>query len=187
MTHGIAAAVSNTGTRGTALVLFYGELLTAMVELRWMVLSLVIMVIADFRFGWGESSKRYAEAISVNNKTLAAQYRWRTSRAVRRSINKFVDYLIWLAVGVVIGYATLEPFGIPHIYGGAAAMTIAWGCELKSILSHFLYLRGIMASENSIGAFFKRFAIAFLKRKNEDVGGALEDSLNNEQNTDKMQ
>ena len=103
MTHGIAAAVSNTGTRGTALVLFYGELLTAMVELRWMVLSLVIMVIADFRFGWGESSKRYAEAISVNNKTLAAQYRWRTSRAVRRSINKFVDYLIWLAVGVVIG------------------------------------------------------------------------------------
>lgn len=182
MTSGLAAAVGNTGTRGTALVLFYGELLTAMVELRWMVLSLVIMVIADFRFGWGESSKRYAEALAISNKTLAAQYRWRTSRAIRRSINKFVDYLIWLAVGVVIGYATLEPFGIPHTYGGAAAMAIAWGCELKSILSHFLYLRGIIANEKSIGAFLKRFAIAFLKRKNEDVGEAIEEATKDDKN-----
>lgn len=96
---------------------------------------------------------------------------------MRRTINKAIDYLMWLAIGVVFGMSLLEPVGIAHIYGAVAAMCVAWLCELKSIIGHFFYLRGVSVEKKTVNGFFKAFAIALAKRKDEDVGEALKEAF----------
>ena len=115
------------------------------------------------------------------------KYKWRTSRALRRTINKAIDYLMWLAIGVVFGMSLLEPVGIAHIYGAVAAMFVAWLCELKSIIGHFFYLRGVSVEKKTINGFFKAFAIAFAKRKDEDVGEALKEAFDEEEKKEKKE
>lgn len=51
----------NTGTRFLGGVLSI-EFVSVLDDMRWMLLLIVLCVIADFRYGWGESSKRYEEA-----------------------------------------------------------------------------------------------------------------------------
>lgn len=167
--------VNNTGGRTIGMLMFGSELVGIVQEMRWMLLALVIFIIADFRFGWGESNKHYALAKEVGNRTLMDKYKWRTSRALRRTINKAIDYLMWLAIGVVFGMSLLEPVGIAHIYGAEAAMCVAWLCELKSIIGHFFYLRGVSVEKRTIIGFLKAFTIALAKRRNEDVGEALKE------------
>jgi len=170
-------AVMRTGTRATATAILSNELVMIIVDARWLLLAILICVIADFRFGWGESSKRYKEAEKQGEKILMLQYRWRTSRALRRTVNKLIDYLIWVCVGMFVGMA-IEPVGLSHIYGGVAATVVAVFCEAKSFFGHFFYLHGVEVRQKSIADFLKAFAVAFAKRKDEDVGEALEQGFN---------
>lgn len=168
--------VGNTGTR------FFGGLLTAEMitvlgDMRWMLLLIALCVVADFRYGWGESSKRYKDAKREGNKILMLQYQWRTSRAVRRSINKVIDYVVWMVVGMAIGMAILEPVGINHIFGGVVATAIAVVCEAKSFFGHFLYLHGVSYDEKNMRGFCKAFLVALAKKKSEDFGDALEEGF----------
>lgn len=98
--------VNNTGGRAIGMLMFGSEMVGIVQEMRWMLLALVIFIIADFRFGWGESNKHYALAKEAGNRTLMDKYKWRTSRALRRTINKAIDYLMWLAIGVVFGMSS---------------------------------------------------------------------------------
>lgn len=170
--------VMNTGTRATATALLGSELVMIITDARWLLLTIFICVAADFRFGWGESSKRYKEAKDKNDKLTMLQYKWHTSRAWRRTINKSIDYLIWVSVGMFLGMALLEPIGLSHIYGGVAATAIAVFCEARSFCGHFFYLHGLEIEQKSITGFLKAFAVAFAKRKDEDVGEALEHGFN---------
>ena len=74
---------------------FSGEALTALFDLRWMIVLIVILVIADFWFGISESH--------LNKEEI------RFSRACRRTANKLTDYFTYLIIGVVIGFAIGEP------------------------------------------------------------------------------
>lgn len=168
----------NTGTRASVIALLSGELVNMIADARWMMLAIFLCVVADFWYGWGESAKRYALAKEKGNEVLMAQYKWRTSRALRRSINKVIDYIIWLAVGMIVGFAVLLPFGIDYIFGAAVATAISVGCELISILGHLLYLRGVKVEKKNITGFAKAVIIALAKRKNRDVGEALEEGFN---------
>lgn len=169
----------NTGTRAGIITLLSSELATMVADARWMMLAIMICVIADFRYGWGESSKRYHEAKQNGNEFMANQYKWRTSRAVRRSINKAIDYFIWLVVGMFIGVAIIKPLNADYIYGVWVATIVAIGCELKSILGHFMFLHGVVVEQRTIKGFVKAFVVALAKRKNRDVGEALEAGFNN--------
>lgn len=171
--------MGNTGTRLLGTTALGAELVTVIWDSRWMLLAIAVCIVADFRYGWGESSKRYGEACRSGNRTLAAQYKWRTSRAVRRSVNKLVDYLVWIAVGMAVGMAVLPYLGVDYTWGGAAASMLAIFCEAKSFVGHFLYLHGVEVKGNSIKAFAQAFAVAWAKKKNPDVGDALEESLDN--------
>lgn len=168
--------VGNTGTRFFGGVLT-AEMITVVGDMRWMLLLVTLCVVADFRYGWGESSKRYNDAKREGNKMLMLQYQWRTSRAVRRSCNKAIDYLIWMVVGMAIGMAILEPMGINHIFGGLVATAIAVICEAKSFMGHFFYLHGISCEEKTVTGFMKAVAVALAKRKNRDFGEALEEGF----------
>ena len=167
----------NTGTRVLTLALFGGELSGIISDSRWLLLAIFVCVAADFRYGWGESRMRYERARRNGDKVVMAQYRWRTSRAVRRTVNKLVDYVVWICVGVAIGMAVLAPLGFDYRHGGLAAAAVAILCEAKSFIGHFFYLHGIRVEEKSVKGFLKAFVVAFAKRKNADIGEALEEGF----------
>lgn len=169
--------VMNTGTRAGTLAIINSEMTAIIFDARWMLLAIIICVIADFRYGWRESSVRFENARRKGDKVMMAQYKWRTSRAVRRTVNKFIDYFLWIAIGMFVGMATLEQMGISHNIGGLVAAAIAFFCEGKSFFGHFFYLHGIRMSENTVSGFFKSLAVALVKKKNEDVGEALEEAF----------
>lgn len=176
----------NTGTRFLGGFLS-AEMVAVFYDMRWMLLLIVLCVVADFRYGWGESSHRYAEAERKGDKLMMVQYQWRTSRALRRTMNKTVDYLIWVVVGMAIGMAILEPVGISHIFGGVVATAIAVTCEAKSFFGHFFYLHGVSIEQKTVVGFTRAFFIALIKKRDRSLGEAVEEGFNkiNEDNDGK--
>lgn len=162
-----------TGARATVVMLLGGEVTAMVTDMRWGLILIVLLVIADFRFGWGESAKRYKAAEKKGDKEAMNIYCWHTSRAVRRTANKFVDYMVLMLVGGSIGMAILEPIGLSHMWGCWAGALIAMVCELFSIGGHFFYLRGVKVEEKNIRGFVRAFVVAMAKKKDEDVGEAL--------------
>lgn len=168
----------NTGTRMVTLALFGGEMVNIISDSRWLLLAIFLCVVADFRYGWGESRKRYEHARRKNDKVVMSQYKWRTSRAVRRTVNKLIDYVVWICVGMAVGMAVIGPMGADYKLGGVAAAIVAILCEGKSVLGHFFYLHGIQIDQKSMKGFFKAFVVSFAKRKNKDIGEAIEKGFN---------
>lgn len=173
-----------TGTRGTIFALFGGEIGSMLLDMRWALMLLILLVVADFRFGWEESERHYEHAKRQGNRVLMEHYRWHTSRAVRRTLNKLSDYIVVMLMCGAIGMVILEPLGIKHVWGTWVGAIIACGCELTSIFGHFFYLHGVKVEKKSIGGFLKALLVAFAKRKDPDIGGAVEDAFN-EQSGDK--
>lgn len=168
----------NTGTRAGVIGIVGSEMVGIITDARWLLIVITLFVFADFRYGWGESSKRYEDAKKKKDRLLMMQYKWRTSRAIRRTINKQIDYLIWVTLGMIFGIAILKPLNVDYIFGGLAATMIAVACEGKSILGHFMFLHGIVIEQKTITGFLKSFVVALAKRKNRDVGEAIEESFN---------
>lgn len=167
----------NTGAKATGIIMFYGEIVDIIYDARWLLAAITLCVAADFWYGWSESRKRYARAKAKGDKVVMSQYRWRPSRAWRRTFNKLSDYLMWVILGTVIGYALLHPLGLDHTLGGVTAAAVAILCEANSFCSHFFYLHGVRIERKTVGGFVKAFIVAFAKRKDADIGEALEDAL----------
>lgn len=168
---------AGTGRRGLTMVFFYNELMAVLTDMRWAIVLLLLLVVADFRFGWGESNKRYHLALETHDDLHADIYRWHFSRAMRRTLNKFVDYIMILCVASALGKAVFEPVGISHDYGAWIGALVVFCCEITSITGHFLYLRGIIVEKRSLKNYLKAIAVALLKRKSPDIGGAVEDVI----------
>lgn len=138
------------------------ECITAIYDLRWMIVLIVVLIVADFWFGLSESLFKHEE--------------FRFSRAGRRTCNKLVDYLTYLLLGTVIGLAIFEPLNITT-HTVTAAIGLGFGClwEVDSIVGHICALHGVK-SKFSV----KRLIILLLKRKNKEVGEAIEEALKND-------
>lgn len=155
----IKGSITTSGTKAAVVTTMGGEALSALYDLRWMLVFIVVLILADFWFGISESLK--------NNE------QFRFSRAGRRTCNKAVDYITYLLVGALIGLAIFEPLGwADHVV--TAAVGLGFGCvwEIDSIVGHVCGLHGI-ANRFSV----KRFIISLVKKKNEDVGEALEEAM----------
>lgn len=174
----------NSGTRMFTFAMMGNELVAVIYDSRWLLATILICVLADFRFGWGESSKRYNRAKEKGDKLVMAQYKWRTSRALRRSVNKLMDYIMWVSIGVFIGIALLKPIGIDYMMGGVVATFVAVFCEVKSIIGHFFWLHGVAIEKKTIKGFMKAFAISWAKRKDRAFGEAIEDGLKGTEDED---
>lgn len=106
----------------------------------WIVVAFVLIV-ADLRFGI-EASQARGEKI-------------RTSRAIRRTINKFVDYLCWVSIAWVLGGSFGHLFGIPLL--PAVVMLGVCAIELSSIISNYFESKGIHKHFNVWKALLKHF------------------------------
>lgn len=139
-----------------------GEALTVLFDLRWMLVLIVVLILADFWFGVSASLYKHEH--------------FRFSRAGRRTCNKAVDYITYLLVGSVLGMAIFEPLGWA-MHTTTAAVGLGFGCvwEIDSIVGHACELHGI---RNRFSV--KRFLISLIKRKDRDVGDAVEDAWGEE-------
>ena len=114
------------------LVDFYSKLLP------FLILAVALIVI-DSRFGIQASRKR-GETI-------------RASRAVRRAINKLVDYICWITLAGMIGQTFGTAFHIPLL--SIIVLCIVYSIELSSIFNNYFFYKGIKKKFNGWKFFSK--------------------------------
>ena len=128
-------------------------------QMLWFLILAIILILGDLRFGIAAAKKR-GERI-------------RPSRAVRRSINKLVDYICWLSIATVVGINFGTVFDVPLL--SVIIMAIVCIIELSSIIDNYLEYKGIKQKVNLI----KLIAHIFHRPEIEDV---LESTEKTEQN-----
>lgn len=112
-----------------AAVGFGQELLGAIWSLRWMELSLVVLIALDFGYGIADSVGRRGDDFHL-------------SRAGRRTLGKLLEYNAFLAGGLVFGMG-LEPLGAEPAKWAAAGLAAAILFEADSISEHFCAVHGL--------------------------------------------
>lgn len=114
------------------LVTFYQNLMPYL-------LLAIVLIAVDSRFGVLASKKR-GETI-------------RTSRAIRRAINKLVDYICWITLAGMIGQTFGDSFHIPLM--SVIVLCIVYGIELTSIFNNYFEYKGIKMKFNGVKFFAK--------------------------------
>lgn len=103
-------------------------------QILWFLILAIILILGDLRFGIAAARKR-GEKI-------------RPSRAVRRSLNKLVDYICWLSIATVVGVNFGSVFGLPLL--SVIIMAIVCIIEMSSIIDNYLEYKGIKKRVNVI-------------------------------------
>lgn len=103
-------------------------------QMIWFLILAIVLILGDLRFGIAAAKKR-GEKI-------------RPSRAVRRSLNKLVDYICWLSIATVVGINFGTVFGIPLL--SVIIMAVVCIIEMSSIIDNYLDYKGIKKRVNLI-------------------------------------
>lgn len=104
----------------------------------WLVVA-AVLIIVDLRFGV-EAAKKRGETI-------------RKSRAIRRTVNKAVDYICWISLAWVFGGSFGKFFNVPLI--PAIVMLGVCLIELSSIIDNYCEIRGLNKRFNGWKLFTK--------------------------------
>lgn len=117
--------------------------------IKWFAICGIILVFCDLRFG-----------------VLAAQKRGeniRKSRAIRRTINKIVDYICWILLSIAIDHTFGLSLHIPLI--PVFVMLVIYGIEINSVFQNYFDYRDIDASVNIFKWFAKKTDIIDVDNK----------------------
>lgn len=109
-----------------AVAVFLSETMDFLLPLKWLGLLALMLIFADLRFGVLASKKRGEEV--------------RFSRAIRRTMNKIVDYICWLLLAGAIAKALGNSFDI-HLLDEVILMVI-FGVEINSCFSNYFEANG---------------------------------------------
>lgn len=167
--------MNKTGSFGTTTIwiTFGNEALQAIFDCRWLIVLCIVCMIADLWWAYSEHTYWVAHSKTAEEK---AKHVWRKSRAIRRTAMKLVDYITLMLVGMVIGLAVCEPFDIAsHTTSAAIGGLIGVASDVVSIVGHICVVREINIKKD----FVRRFFVALVKTKNEEIGNALDKSFNN--------
>lgn len=115
--------------------------LEAWQQMLWFFMLAIILILGDLRFGIAAAQKR-GEKI-------------RPSRAVRRSLNKLVDYICWLSIATLVGINFGTVFGVPLL--SVIIMAVVCVIEMSSIIDNYLEYKGIKKKVNIIKLIAKLF------------------------------
>lgn len=111
--------------------------------LRWVLIAALVLILVDLRFGVSAARKR-GEVV-------------RFSRAIRRTVNKIVDYFCWVLLAGVVGEAFAEPFSIPLL--PLIILLVIFGCEINSCYSNYFESHGKKVTVNIFKLFAKKVDI----------------------------
>lgn len=154
---------------------FGNEAIIVIQDCRWQIMLCVIAIIADL--WWAYSEHKYHVSKLPPEAQKKEREKWRKSKAIRKSSVKLVDYMSLLLIGMVLGLAFCEPYDIAnHTQCAACGVIIGVASDLLSCIGHFCVVREITISRKSVS----KFLVAFIKKKNEDIGEALEETINQE-------
>ena len=128
------------------LITFYQNLLPYL-------LLAIVLIVVDSRFGILASRKR--------KETI------RTSRAIRRAINKLVDYICWITLAGMIGQTFGDSFHIPLM--SVVVLCIVYGIELTSIFNNYFEYKGIKLKFNGLKFFSKITGQSAIEESIEEV------------------
>lgn len=157
----------NSSQKALSLMIFGGEAIGVLYDLRWMLVLIVVLVLSDFWFGVSDSLHKKME--------------FRFSRAGRRTCNKLVDYLTYLLVGALVGLGITEPLGWAT-HTTTAAIGLGFGCiwEIDSIMGHVCSLHDV---KHPISV--KRLIISIIKSRSEQIGEAVEEVIEGDKTNEK--
>ena len=133
----------------TTVIGFLAEWQGLVHDMRWMIILALILILSDLWFGV-RAAKARGEKV-------------RKSRAGRRTFNKLVDYLCYLFIGITIGKAIAEPYGVDPIVTAITAVLLCYGFEIDSIYGHILELHGIKVKYSIWRLLWYIFSLKFTK------------------------
>lgn len=137
---------------------FVGEIKEVVFELRWMLVFIVVMIVADFVLGIIDSVVKRGED-------------FRFSRAGRRTMCKFIEYNSYLVLGFMLGMAILQPVGIcNYTVSAMCGLGLAIIFEFDSIMDHICVIHGI---KNRVS--IKRLLVGYIKKKYNAAGEIVEE------------
>lgn len=130
MIHEEEAHVAEMAARGlkfslSSIVAEVGEVLY---DLRWFILTAFALIMADLWFGINVSRKRGIEI--------------RRSSAGRRTLNKFIDYILYIVLGTTLSMAVAPAWDLNPLHVASAILILCYAFEMDSIYSHICYLHG---------------------------------------------
>lgn len=175
--------VTNTGIRGLGFTLAGTPLFYLLKEEAYVALIVWLAIYLDYRFAKKECAVRCAAA-KKSGAAIEEKFRWRASRAWRRSLNKFMDELLICTFGFLVGVTFVEPAGGSRLLGTLLFAGVIIAVEGKSIWEHLGNIDKHGGGLNRMGgvwAFLKNFAVIFAKKKDQDVGEALEEAFGTNQ------
>lgn len=132
-----------------AMTVAFADWLSYLEPIKWLALCGIILVFCDLRFG--------VMAAKVKGEKI------RKSRALRRTINKLVDYTCWILLSVGIEYAFGLSLNIPLV--PVFIMLVIYGIELNSVFQNYFDYRGIKAKVNIFNWFKKKVDIIDVETK----------------------
>ena len=152
---------------GISIATFAGECIAVVTDLRWLIILAGVLIAGDFWWGWRECKMHRDEAKTEEEKK---KYEWHKSLAIRRTLNKVVDYTSYLLVGAVFGMGLTEPFEIcDHTTTAAVGMIFGCVCEVSSIFGHIAYVKGVRVKID-----IKRLSVEIIRRKSEALAEILD-------------
>ncbi|MFR9503160.1 MAG: phage holin family protein [Rikenellaceae bacterium] len=111
--------------------------------LRWLFILGVVLIVADLRFG--------IRAARVRGEVI------RSSRAIRRTINKAVDYLCWVFLSGSLGETFGESIGVNIL--PLLMMLVIYGVEINSCFSNYFESKGTNVRVNIFKWFMRKVDI----------------------------
>lgn len=118
---------------------------------KWLMLAALVLTIADLKFGV-EKAKYIKEEV-------------RRSRAIRRTLQKISDYVMWIIVAYTFDKAFIS-FSIELL--PFLMLIIIYGIELESIYKNYGTARGKNLKINILGFFKKKTDLIEIEEEKED-------------------
>ena len=98
-------------------------------DLRWMIVFGIFLVIGDLWFGISESKYKKRKIV------------WSDARS--KTLIKGVDYLCYITIGIALGKAIAQPYGLDPLIVATTMLLICYMFELNSIYKHICTLHDV--------------------------------------------
>lgn len=138
----------------SAMVSFLAEWYGFLWDLRWMIVFGILLIIGDFWFGISESKYKRRKIV------------WAEARS--KTLIKGVDYLCYIIIGIALGEAIAQPYGLDPLVVATTLLLVCYMFELNSIYKHICVIHDVTPKYDlwdfllMIVTFkFKKFGIEF--------------------------
>lgn len=154
----------------STMVSFLAEWYGFLWDLRWMIVFGILLIIGDFWFGISESKYKRRKIV------------WAEARS--KTLIKGVDYLCYITIGIALGKAIAQPYGLDPLVVATTLLLVCYMFELNSIYKHICVIHDVTPRYDLwdfllmiITFKFKKFGIEFFgvldqirtKRKSRNV------------------